>query len=306
LRAVLSFLHQRDLLNIKLQKYELLSVFLKLSFQYVQLRCQRQFACLFRQIWQGAAEKGRAMIIGSEFIFLNKAVSTNDIATEYVKSGRACEGTVIRAGFQSAGKGQRGNRWESEDGKNLLFSIILFPWMVEPADQFILSEFISLGISDYLKTVIPGCKIKWPNDIYAADDKIAGILIENSIAGNTIASTVAGIGVNINQEVFPGLIPNPGSLKMITGTEFNTSTCLEELLKCLDLRYKELIKGEWDRIRNDYAASLYRRGEWHDYMTVEGIFRGRIVSVNDQGCLVVENKSGKTRKFTFKEIEFKI
>lgn len=244
------------------------------------------------------------MIIGSEIIYLKNAVSTNITAAEFIKSGKAREGMVISAGFQSAGRGQKGNRWESEDGKNLLFSTILFPGMVEPSGQFIISEFVSLGITDFLKTIIPDCRIKWPNDIYAGNDKIAGILIENSIAGNTITSTVAGIGLNINQEVFPDLIPNPVSLKMITGIEYDTTICLEELLKYLDIRYKRIIKGDLAGIRDDYLALLYRLDEWNDYRTSEGVFRGRIVSVTDSGCLRVERKAGFTMEFTFKEIEF--
>ncbi len=246
----------------------------------------------------------RTMIIGSEIIFLNNVVSTNITAADYIRSGVTREGMVIRAGFQSAGKGQQGNRWESEDGKNLLFSIILFPSILEATEQFLLCEFISLGICDYLKTIISGCKIKWPNDIYARDDKIAGILIENSISGNAITSSVAGIGLNINQEFFPEWIPNPVSLKMITGIEYDIDLCLQGLLKCLDTRYKKLITGEWDQIRDDYVALLYRFGEWHDYRTAEGIISGRIVAVSESGCLRIENRAGKAREFAFKEIGF--
>jgi len=169
------------------------------------------------------------MIIGSEIIFLSNVVSTNTTAADYIRSGMTREGMVIRAGYQSAGKGQLGNSWESEDGKNLLFSIILFPNMLAATEQFLLCEFISLGIHDYLNTIISGCKIKWPNDIYAGDDKIAGILIENSLAGNAITSSVAGIGLNINQEVFSEQIPNPVSLKMITGINYDTDLCLKGL-----------------------------------------------------------------------------
>ena len=244
------------------------------------------------------------MIIGSEIIFLSNVVSTNTTAAEYIRSGMTREGMVIRAGYQSAGKGQLGNSWESEDGKNLLFSIILFPNMLAATEQFLLCEFISLGIHDYLNTIISGCKIKWPNDIYAGDDKIAGILIENSLAGNAITSSVAGIGLNINQEVFPEQIPNPVSLKMITGINYDTDLCLKELLKCLDMRYKKLITGEWDQIRDDYVALLYRFGEWHDYMTSGGIINGRIVAVSESGCLRIENRAGKANEFAFKEIGF--
>jgi len=244
------------------------------------------------------------MIIGSEIIFLKRAVSTNTTASEYIKSGKAREGLVIHAAYQSAGKGQQGNRWESEEGRNLLFSVILFPTMVNPEDQFIISGVISLGIIDFLKTIIPGCKIKWPNDIYAVDDKIAGILIENSITGSTLTSSVAGIGLNINQEVFPDRIPNPVSLKVITGVDHDTSGCLKGLLKCLDQRYKKVITGKRDQIMNDYTESLYRFNEWHEFRSGEGIFSGRILSVGNSGLLMVENKRGRIREFAFKEIEF--
>lgn len=244
------------------------------------------------------------MIIGSEIIFLKRAESTNATASEYLKSGKARDGLVIRAAYQSAGKGQQGNRWESEDGKNLLFSTILFPTMVSPEDQFIISGFISLGISDFLKTIISGCKIKWPNDIYAGDDKIAGILIENSITGSTLTSSVAGIGLNVNQEAFPESIPNPVSLKVITGRDHDIGGCLEGLLKCLDKRYKMVITGERAQIRTEYTESLYRLNEWHDFRSGEGIFSGRILSVGDTGLLMVENRAGRTKEYAFKEIEF--
>ena len=244
------------------------------------------------------------MIIGSEIIFLKRAESTNTTASEYLKSGNTREGLVIRAAYQSAGKGQQGNRWESEEGKNLLFSVILFPAMVSPEDQFLISGFISLGIRDYLKTIISGCRIKWPNDIYAGDDKIAGILIENSITGSTLTSSVAGIGLNVNQEVFPDRIPNPVSLKVITGRDHDIAVCLEGLLKCLDKRYKMVITGERDQIRKDYTESLYRLNEWHEFRSGEGIFSGRILSAGDSGLLIVENKAGRKREFAFKEIEF--
>ncbi|HAX93744.1 MAG TPA: biotin--[acetyl-CoA-carboxylase] ligase [Bacteroidales bacterium] len=244
------------------------------------------------------------MIIGSEIIFLQSAESTNTTASEYLKSGKAREGLVIRAAYQSSGKGQQGNRWESEEGKNLLFSVILFPTMVNPEDQFLISGFISLGITDFLKTMISDCKIKWPNDIYAGNDKIAGILIENSISGRTLTSSVAGIGLNINQAVFPDRIPNPVSLKVITGKDHDTTGCLEGLLKCLDKRYKMVITGDRDQIRNDYTGSLYRLNEWHEFRSGEEIFSGRILSVGDSGLLMVENKAGQTREFAFKEIEF--
>jgi BirA family biotin operon repressor/biotin-[acetyl-CoA-carboxylase] ligase len=163
---------------------------------------------------------------------------------------------------------------------------------------------ISLGICDFLKEIIPKCKIKWPNDIYADDDKIAGILIENSINGKRIESTVAGIGLNINQVQFPADIPNPVSLKTVTGKEYDTGLCLNQLLIKLDERYKRLIYGDIAEIKRDYITTLYRFREWHNYLTGTGLLFGMITSVTDSGCLQVEDQLLKIHKFSFKEIEF--
>jgi len=246
------------------------------------------------------------VIIGSKIIFCKNAESTNTYAASLIKSGHATEGTIIYTNFQSAGRGQKGNRWESEDGKNLLFSVILFPDMVSPVDQFIISIFISLGIYDFLKALLPGCKIKWPNDIYAGDDKIAGILIENSITGNTIISSIAGIGMNINQTEFPEEIPNPVSIKILTGLDHDPVLCLKKLAVCLDNRYKQVISGSRDELRKEYISFLYHLDQWRSFKSESGIFEGRIVSVTEPGCLQIENRSGNMMEFAFKEVDFDI
>jgi len=244
------------------------------------------------------------MIIGSRYIHCKKIKSTNTHASVLTGSGSVTEGTIIYADYQSGGRGQKGNRWVSEDGKNLLFSIVLHPFMVRPADQFMISIFVSLGISDFLKTVIPDCKIKWPNDIYAGDDKIAGILIENSIISDTIVNSIAGIGLNINQDEFPEELPNPVSLKLLTGKEHDLYFCLKQMAGFLDTRYKQVISGDWDQLRNEYIASLYRLNRWCSFKSKTGSFEGKIVSVSDSGCLKIEDKTGQIREFAFKEIEF--
>jgi BirA family biotin operon repressor/biotin-[acetyl-CoA-carboxylase] ligase len=244
------------------------------------------------------------MIIGSKLIFLNTIESTNTYASGLLKSERVPEGTIIYTNYQSAGRGQKDNKWESEYSKNLLFSIVLYPNIVMPADQFIISMFISLGIYDFLQMLIPECKIKWPNDIYAGDDKIAGILIENSITGNLIDNSVAGIGLNINQDYFPAYISNPVSLKMVTGKEYDTYLCLKQLAGFLDTRYKQLISGSWSEIRNDYISALYRFNKWHKFNSENREFKGRIISVDNSGLLVVEDIHKDLLKFSFKEIDF--
>jgi BirA family biotin operon repressor/biotin-[acetyl-CoA-carboxylase] ligase len=245
------------------------------------------------------------MIIGSEIIFIKNISSTNTHASKLLYNGPApSEGTIFYTNYQSAGKGQMGNRWESEDGKNLLFSLILFPDLILPEDQFIISMAVSLGICDFLSEVVPDCKIKWPNDIYIRNDKIAGVLIENAINGNRIESSVIGIGLNINQTTFIGDAPNPVSLKMITGKDYDTEICLKLLAGCLDQRYKQLLSGKNDEISDRYISLLYRLNEWHRFSTGSRIFSGKIVSVTHNGHLLVEDENSTILEFSLKEISF--
>lgn len=244
------------------------------------------------------------MKIGSNLLFYENLSSTNTQASVLLKKQEMPEGTVVYTDFQTAGKGQAGNRWESEKGKNLLISIILYPESVLPEDQFILSMTISLGITDFLDLYIKGNRIKWPNDIYFKNDKIAGILIENTIMGERIESSIAGIGFNINQENYPGKIPNPVSLRMITGENYDTESCLKQLLAAIHERYKQLLYGDRTSIRNEYISRLYRFMEWHSYKKAENVFTGRICDVLPSGMLRIEEKNGSLQKFSFKEVEY--
>ncbi len=244
------------------------------------------------------------MIIGSNILFYENLPSTNIFASQQLKNNELREGTIIQTNYQLAGRGQAGNTWESEDGKNLLISIILFPEMINPADQFLISMSVSLGICDFLKGYIPVCSIKWPNDIYVGNDKIAGILIENTIMGDHIENTVAGIGLNINQEKFLSDAPNPVSLKMLTGLNFDLNICIHQLASAIDCRYKQLLAEEFTSIRNDYTSLLYRLNEWSDYNDSAGKFTGRIISVSENGKLLIEKKPGNISVYSFKEVDF--
>jgi BirA family biotin operon repressor/biotin-[acetyl-CoA-carboxylase] ligase len=197
-----------------------------------------------------------------------------------------------------------GNKWESEDGKNLLFSIIIYPDMILPEEQFIISMAVTLGICDFLTEYNVECKIKWPNDIYIKNDKIAGVLIENSVNGKIIESSVIGIGLNINQTRFIGDAPNPVSLKMVTGKDFDTALCLNQIASCLDKRYKLLLSGKCSQIKDNFKCYLYRLNEWHKFIAGNRSFRGRIKGVSDTGQLLVENESNIVQEFSFKEISY--
>lgn len=244
------------------------------------------------------------MIIGSKILRFEELSSTNSHAAMLIKQGEEPEGTVISATFQKEGRGQTGTRWESEKGKNLLISIILYPSLVKPEEQFSLSMAISLGICDFLDTKIKGCKIKWPNDIYINDDKIAGILIESSLMGENIESCVAGIGLNINQEVFPETIANPVSLKLVAGIENDIDQCMKQLLIDLDARYRELLYGDREKLRYDYISRLYRLNEFHSFKSGNILFTSRIKGISDSGMLETERDDGTREEFSFKEIDY--
>jgi len=246
------------------------------------------------------------MIIGSNLIFRETLASTNTEASLLLRRGDVPEGTVIHTDFQTAGRGQQGNTWEGERGRNLLVSIILYPQSVKPGEQFLISMTISLGVCDFIDRHATGCKVKWPNDIYVKDDKIGGILIENSIMGDITESTIAGIGININQEKFPDGIKNPGSLKLITGKELNVEKCLSDLLSGLDKRYKQLLYGDRKKIHDEYKACLYRYNELYDYRAGGKIIKGRISDVSVSGILTIKSESGTAHRFSFKEVDFMI
>lgn len=244
------------------------------------------------------------MIIGSDILYFNSLTSTNTTASEMLTEKKPEEGTVIRAGFQTAGKGQKGKSWESEKDSNLLFSVILYPSSLEPGEQFLLSMSISLGISDFLENHISRPCIKWPNDIYAGGKKIAGILIENSIMDGMIEYSVAGIGVNINQQNFSSGIPAAVSLAVISGKKYDPDSCFLQLLHFLDGRYRQLLYGDREAIRNEYFSNLYRAGEWHSYVSDGKVFRGAIRGVSPSGILTVEKEDNEYCRFAFKEIQY--
>jgi BirA family biotin operon repressor/biotin-[acetyl-CoA-carboxylase] ligase len=244
------------------------------------------------------------MIIGSNYIFRENLPSTNTYGAKLLKNDAVPEGTIIYTNYQSAGRGQTGNTWESEVGKNLLISLILYPLMIKPSDQFIISKFISLGICDYLRQYTSNVSIKWPNDIYVNNDKIAGILIEASIMRNEIEYIIAGIGLNINQKIFRSDAPNPVSLGMITGVDYNIEECLRNLALFLDSRYKQLLQKKRSEIDSEYLNNLYRFEQWCDFSDSNGLFEGRIISVNATGRLQIEDHRGRIYEYGFKEVNF--
>jgi BirA family biotin operon repressor/biotin-[acetyl-CoA-carboxylase] ligase len=244
------------------------------------------------------------MTIGSTFIHYDRVSSTNSVASAMMREGKPEDGTVITASFQDSGRGQAGNSWESEAGKNLLMSIILYPVMVKPEEQFVISQFVSLAVWDLVCGYASDVTVKWPNDIYCGNRKIAGILIEHSIIGPRMAGSIVGIGLNVNQLDFTGGAPNPVSLAMLTAGSHDLAQITRELTKQLDSRYRMVTGGRWIQLEEEYHRSLFRQGEWHSYQDSRGLFRGMIESVRTDGMLMMRREDGTVSEYAFKEIDY--
>jgi BirA family biotin operon repressor/biotin-[acetyl-CoA-carboxylase] ligase len=243
-------------------------------------------------------------MIGEKKIFIDRVTSTNDVALEKIREGRAGHGTVIYAGEQTCGRGQKGNKWVSSYNKNLTVSIILLPSSIPAASQFMISKAVSVALVNLLSEYTTGISIKWPNDIYIESDKIAGILIEHSIKGDRLDSSVVGIGLNLNQSEFDSSLPNPVSLGMITGMEYNREVILNRLCRYIDSLYSMIDNGNFDSVDKDYHNYLYRRGIWCDYRVKGLTVKGRTEGVDEYGRLLLQDEGGYVRAYSFKEIEF--
>lgn len=241
-------------------------------------------------------------------IKLDSTVSTNEWLKQNPPSDSNCPVRVVTAEYQSGGKGQAGNVWESADGKNLLFSIGFRPDFVDAGKQFVLSEAIALSIAETVSAIpeidAGDIAIKWPNDIYWKDLKLAGILIENSLLGKNVADCIAGVGLNVNQEVFLSDAPNPVSIRNITGHDTDRESLLEPIVgRFLD--YCRLVSSGGNGIIHDrYMEHLYRRNGYHGFTDACGAFSAAISDVLPEGILVLKDRSGKERKYEFKQISY--
>lgn len=245
-----------------------------------------------------------AEIIGRKIIKFDGIDSTNNYATKIAGNSEVFEGTMVLANEQFSGRGQINNTWESEPGANVLASIIFYPEFLPVHYQFMLSKVVSLGVTDCVSTYVEEVKVKWPNDIYVGNKKVAGILIENSIMGMNIGWSVAGIGLNVNQMVFQSNAPNPVSIAMLLGNKIPLSEVVSRLCKCIDKWYTKLKNNEANTINQAYIEHLYRFGIESDYHDKEGFFRGKICAINKIGQLQIEKTNGVIGTYHFKEVVF--
>lgn len=237
-------------------------------------------------------------------VHLAETDSTSNYLSTLSTKEKTAEFTVVKADYQSAGKGQRGNSWESEKGRNLLFSIILYPDFLEIRKQFLLSQAIALAIKEELDTFSDGFSIKWPNDIYWQEQKICGILIENDLIGSSIQKSIAGIGININQQQFHSQAPNPVSLWQITGKEHDLVSVLNEIIHRIIDNYTLLKEGKAQEVTERYHNSLFRKEGIHAYKDHSGRFMATIVCVKPEGTLILKDLDGKEREYAFKEVQY--
>ncbi|MBI2280704.1 MAG: biotin--[acetyl-CoA-carboxylase] ligase [Bacteroidetes bacterium] len=241
-----------------------------------------------------------AFVLGNKIITLDETPSTNTYLQELTVKTECFEGLVVVAKNQPHGKGQRGNTWESESGKNLTFSVLLKPNL--PIDeQFLLSQTVALGIYDFLKAKnIKHVAIKWPNDIYVEYQKIAGILIENTLTSNKITNCIVGIGLNVNQTQFTPAI-NATSLAFLTKKEFELEHLLNELLKCIEVRYLQLKANKYTLIKLEYLKVLFGYQKPLHYVVNNQRVTGIIKGISPTGKLQVEINS-HLKEFDLKEI----
>ena len=241
-----------------------------------------------------------------KIINLDVVDSTNNYFPKALKESKYPEGSIISTSYQNSGKGQGDNTWESEKGKNLLFSLVLYPEFLAIGNNFLLSKVISLGILNYLKSKTEEVKIKWPNDIYINDKKIAGILIENVIKGTSISQCIVGIGLNLNQTQYISDAPNPVSLNQVTGKLYSIEEELIKLRNHIQIFYEKLKAAKYDEINEEYINCLYRFNAFFTYNINNKPFKAKITGVNEFGHLQVTTEDREKMEFEFKEIEFVI
>lgn len=242
-------------------------------------------------------------IVDSTNLFVREMLK--DEGTGQVVSPTTLPGfTLVVADDQTAGRGQQGNSWETERGKNLTFSLLCHPLFVKASSQFLLSQCMALAIWQTLSQLVEGVSIKWPNDIYVGEKKISGTLIECDLQGKCISNCIIGVGINVNQTEFKSDAPNPTSLQLLTGQPYDCEVILENILARFQTFYAMLQEGHENEVRQHYMQQLYRRTGMHRYSDVRGVFMAEIADVEPTGHLHLRFENGNVVRYEFKEVRF--
>lgn len=236
---------------------------------------------------------------------LSEIDSTNTYAFDLLSTDQPIEGTIISTDFQTAGRGQMGSSWASERGQNLTMSMILYPHFLSPDQQFKISQITSLAILEVLNRYLPfKASIKWPNDIFVQQKKIAGILIQNSLKGKQIAHSVIGIGLNINQQHFEQL-PMATSMALIQKEPFQIFEIREAIAAQIGGFYRKLRNGYEEAIHQQYLEHLFLMMEPSNFRETKtgNLIHGQIVGVTPSGLLQIAHSKGIS-DFAFKEVSY--
>ncbi|MCK6648571.1 MAG: biotin--[acetyl-CoA-carboxylase] ligase [Bacteroidia bacterium] len=250
----------------------------------------------------------KTLFVGQNSIHLKSVDSTNSYASELLRQISLPDGTLFYTFDQQNGRGQRGNSWESEPRKNVALSHVLHAKFLAPNKQFLLAKVVSLAVADVMTEILKkegiqtDVKIKWPNDIYVNGNKIAGILIENTLKENTIQHSIIGIGININQTEFK-TTSKATSLKILIKKEQSKEMLLELLSSKLEAYYLKLKSNRISDLNATYLQQLYQYETPALYETNSGQFTGIISGVSDTGKLQIKTETG-IREFDLKEIRF--
>jgi BirA family transcriptional regulator, biotin operon repressor / biotin---[acetyl-CoA-carboxylase] ligase len=247
----------------------------------------------------------KKIVDGHLFIILDEIDSTNHFLHDY-DDDKDYRIIVALSNYQTSGRGQGSNSWESEKYKNLTFSFLIHPTYVAPNIQFVISMAISMAIKDCLDNYFDDVSIKWPNDIYYRDMKICGILIENNLCGSSIKDSVLGVGININQQKFVSDAPNPVSMWNILGKKTDTEEILNKVIENFSEYMDQMEQGDFDEIRHNYLFSLYRKEGYFPYSDVNGVFTAKLETVESDGHLKLIDIDNKSRRYAFKEVKFMI
>jgi len=210
---------------------------------------------------------------------------------------------MIWTDYQTNGRGQAGNSWESAPGMNLLCSILFYLPHLPANKSFTVLELAALSVKYTLDKYAPDISIKWPNDIYFQDKKISGILIENDITNTFISRSIIGIGINLNQTEFKSDAPNPISLSMITGRKYVISEVTKQFHFIFSQMSDILESGLYAQLHQKYCTSLYHRDGFHNYQDANACFEARIHHIEPSGYIILERCDNTLSRYGFKEVQ---
>jgi BirA family biotin operon repressor/biotin-[acetyl-CoA-carboxylase] ligase len=240
--------------------------------------------------------------LGSEIHHLSVVDSTNNYAAKLISEGKIQNGSVIMADFQTNGRGQRGNTWQSVSSENLMFSLVFQPIGITPDQQIRLSWYTAVIWIKCLHRFSIAAQIKWPNDIFVGENKLGGILIEQQILGNTIAWSIVGCGMNVNAH--PEL-KNTSSIFEQTQVHFKPRTLLNEFLELFN-GHLDLLYSNHDKLKADFEAELWGKYTIQQFEDVKGqLWKAKIMGVDALGRLVLE-QNDELLHFDLQEIKLKL